>query len=95
MTEKVRVHCPNCGTVLATIDESKVLTTLRSRIASLERQLRAESTWHTNALQRAVSAEKRIAELEGHLAFMVDNIGQPNSLETRDGFAAARKAINR
>jgi len=36
----------------------------------------------------------RIQELEEALKFMVDNIGEPASLETRDGFSNAREVLD-
>ena len=39
-------------------------------------------------------AADEIETLRNCLKFMVDNIGQPVALETRDGFEAARKLIS-
>lgn len=39
-------------------------------------------------------ARSRINELETALAFMVDNIGQPECLGTRDGFDNARRVLD-
>jgi hypothetical protein len=41
-----------------------------------------------------VCSEAQLTVLDNHLAYMVNNLGEPNCLETRERFAVAKAAVS-